>query len=316
MVEWRSWIGLKGKVRPPSPPRRPKKSTWRARLAGAAVVVAIFASAPVAWVISQPSSQYGEIAIRDFARIASRTKAAGDDPASDLREARNTYYQATAVHWARVSALTTVFSTVFGLFGMLLVLATLRESRRQTRAAIDAQRAWVRIKKFNVTDLRLQANDGRVEASVGCDLAIENIGQTPAMNCDYSLVCWLVSADEASHPDTQRQFGRIILTHYADPVRGTALFPGQQITPGLNTIQYSSSRDLKHFPHNIRVDTEEYFHVFVSLIITYKISSGRECVTFETFAVYSGDVFKTSQAGARFTTNFKMSQIENVSYAD
>lgn len=199
---------------------------------------------------------------------------------------------------------------------MLLVLATLRESRRQTRAAIDAQRAWVLIKKFNVTNLKLQANDGRVEASVGCDLAIENIGQTPAMNCDYRLVCWLVSAAEASHPDTQRQFGRIILTHYADPARGTVLFPGKIITPGLNTIHFAGSKDFKHFPHNIRVDEEESFHVFASLIVTYKVSSGQKCITFETFAVYSGDVFRTSQVGMEFTKNFRMSQIENVSYAD
>jgi hypothetical protein len=276
------------------------------------------------WSISQPPTEYGEIAIEDFYRIASKAPNRNDSRASDLQDAKDSYYLASSVHWARVSALTAIASTLFGVVGMGLVLVTLRESRRQTRAAIDAQRAWIRIKTFNVKSINLRSRDRKIDADVSCEVEFENIGQTPALHCSYTLLCWLVPQRDASKPDVQRRFARTIISEYNSNRVGKAVFPGQVLSPGQGVRQGAAQRVLmgcgshgtRHFPHNLRTDTDEHFQVFVCLVTSYQISSGQECMTFETHAVYSGEIFRTSQAGSQFLEKLTMSQIDNISYAD
>lgn len=307
-----------------SRPRRPIKFGWMDGVCLLAVLLILPTAALSIWSISQPPSKYGEIAIGDFHRIAVKARGREDSWASDLQDAKNSYYQATSVHWAKVSALTAIASTLFSVIGMGLVLVTLRESRRQTRAAIDAQRAWIRIKTFKVKSINLTSKDGKIDAGVSCEVEIENIGQTPALHCSYSLLCWLVPERDGYDSDVQRQYAKTIISRNNSNRAGKAVFPGQVLSPGQGVLEGAGqsalmgagSASTKHFPHDLRIETDEYFHILVAIVASYQISSGQECMTLETHAVYSGGVFRTSQAGSRFFNSLRMSQIDNISYAD
>lgn len=306
---------------------RPKRQKYAVFGILSTLVAGVILLAAVATLLingSHPPSIYSDVAIRDFKRVA-KLKGDSNDAFSALQGSRNSYYQATAVHWAQVSALTTLGSTLIGIVGMALVLVTLRESRRQTKAAIDAQRAWVRIKTLKAHDINFSIHDGKIQAGIRCQVEIENIGQTPARDFHYTLLCWLAPSTEAADADVQRAYAKKILKNYAVSTRGKVLFPNQISIPGENfglgstgkTFLGSGSSNSTIFTHNLKQDIDEHFILFISLVVQYKISSGENCITFDTYSIYDDDDFSTSSVSAyKSAERLKMSYMENCSYAD
>lgn len=309
----------------PTRPRRLSRMTLKQKLLRFGAVAGILAVGGAALWWSELPEIYGEIASRDFVRAVA---GAGntDEKIAALQDARNTFYQASAVHWARVSAVTAIVSAIVGVIGILFVLITLAETRRQTRAAIDAQRAWVRIKEFKAAALNFMLNDGKIGAGIGCKVAIENIGQTPATDCNYTLLCWLMPSKKASDASTQRHIAGEIIKKYGSSSRGKVLFPGQILSPGVDfgqnaantTLLGSGTATTEIFDHDLKPEKSENFALFVSLVVQYRISSGQQCMTFETYSVYNTSTpFNTSSIlSAQISNPILMSHIENISYAD
>ena len=310
-----------------SAPRRPKVRKGSDIALFAIAAVSFSAVSVGAILASLPSDRYGGVTVREIDRVgeaaqlrrASCTSRSEDcdlgKDLSDLRDVRNGFYQAMSAHWAKISALTAVISALIGTIGMALVLLTLRETRRATRAAIDGQRAWIRINDCKVASFRLRAVDQKLVVDAHCKIEIENLGQTPALSVQPRFIVWLTPHENASEREYQRKDAQIILENYCHVLPGEAMFPDQK--GGTGVTYGCSSKDSAHFVELPTTISDKYFHVRIAAIVTYRISSGKDCTTFQAYSVYSGRIFETALVtDTTYKNGISMMALHNIFYAD